>query len=317
VLSTTAAIAGFTSVKMSTAERDLDFRTVTFIQVAGQLATIFTMVALAYMWRSVWALAIGNIVGSLTTVLLGYLVRKGHAHKFQLEADSTKSLVHFGKWIFLSTIVTFIGGEGLKAVQGGFITTAQFGVLAIAYSISAIPIELGVKITSSIGLPALSESYRNNPENLRNILRRFRVRVLTLSLLMVAAVSFTSNILVEFLYDERYHAAGAYVAAITLSNAIGLIYGGYQSALLTIGKSQTYLFVMTVAAILRIIGTIAGYEAFQVIGMIAGVGIANLVVLIVICLVMNNQKLLDLKIDAIAMASITLIALLVVLQFQI
>ena len=36
-LSTTAAITGFASIKLITAERDLNFRTVTFIQIAGQV----------------------------------------------------------------------------------------------------------------------------------------------------------------------------------------------------------------------------------------------------------------------------------------
>ncbi len=205
VLSTTAAIAGFTSVKMSTAERDLDFRAVTFIQLAGQLATIVSMVVLAFTWRSVWALAIGNIVGSLATVVLGFWLLQGHTHKFQLDPHAAKSLVHFGKWIFLSTIVTFLGGEGLRAIQGGLITPAEFGVLAIAYTISSIPIELAVKITSSIGLPALSEAYRDDPQKLSGMLRKFRVRVLTISLTLVTIVVLTSKILVELLYDERYH----------------------------------------------------------------------------------------------------------------
>lgn len=310
VLSTTAAIAGFTSVKMSTAERNLDFRTVTFIQLAGQLVTIITMVVLAYTWRSVWALAAGNIVGSLATVVLGLWLLQGHTHKFQLEPSAAKSLVHFGKWIFLSTIVTFLGGEGLKAIQGGLITPAEFGILAIAYTIAAIPIELAVKITSSIGLPALSESYRNNPDNLKGILGKFRERVLTLSLAMAAIVVFTSELFVELLYDHRYHAAGVFVVAITLSNSVGLIFGGYQSALLAIGKSRTYLAIMAFSAIGRIIGVILGYQAFKIIGMITGVGIANLIILLGVSFVMHRSKLLNVKIDLSAILTIIIITIL-------
>lgn len=297
VLSTTAAIAGFTSVKMSTAERDLDFRTVTFIQLAGQLATIITMVVLAYTWRSVWALAVGNIVGSLATVVLGFWLFRGHTHKFQLEPAAAKSLVHFGQWIFLSTIVTFLGGEGLKAIQGGLITPAEFGVLAIAYTIAAIPIELSTKLTASIGLPALSEAYREYPENFSKVLYKFRLRVLLLALSMVSAVVLISKPLVELLYDQRYHTAGIFVSVIALANAINLITNGYSSALLAVGKSKTNLLIMTLLVIARIICTILGFYSFGLMGMIIGLGAANFISLIITIPIMANLHLAQYKID--------------------
>jgi O-antigen/teichoic acid export membrane protein len=312
-LSTTAAITGFASIKLATAERDLDFRTVTFVQIAGQAISIVIMVALAYSWRSVWSLAVGNIIGAIVAVLLGHIMLRGHRHRLLIEPEAARSLVHFGKWIFLSTIVTFLGGEGLRAIQGGFLTPAEFGILAIAYTIASIPIELSIKLTGAIGLPALSEAYRDDPTRLSGVLHKFRKRVLTLSLAMVAAVVFTSEFVVELLYDDRYHAAGAFVVAITLANAINLIIGGYHSALLTLGKSQSYLFIMTFTTLARIAGVVAGFQMFGILGMIIGIGIANLATLVVIWLMMNNQDLLDIKLDLSAIVILTLTAVPVIL----
>lgn len=308
ILSITAAIAGFTSVKMATAERDLDFRTVTFVQIAGQLISIIIMAALAYSWRSVWALAAGNIVGSIVTVLMGHILLRGHRHRFRIEREAAKSLVHFGKWIFLSTIVTYLGGEGLRAIQGGLITPAEFGVLAIAYTIASIPIELSLRLTASIGLPALSESYRNDPEKLFDVLHKFRKRVLSLSLPLVAAVAFTSEVLVSLLYDARYHAAGAFVVAITLSNAIPLISAGYNNALLALGRAHTYLWIMAFAAAGRVIGTIVGFHFFGILGMIVGIGVANVVLLLIVWIATLRLGILDAKLDIMGVAVIVTLA---------
>ena len=307
VLSTTAAIAGFASVKMATAERNLDFRTVTYVQTAGQVLMIVTMVALAYLWRSVWALAVGNIIGMLTTVIAGHLFMRGHRHRFQLDHESAKSLVNFGKWIFLSTIVTYLGGEGLRAVQGGFTTPGEFGILAIAYTIASIPVELAMKLTSSVGLPALSEAHRTDSATMLHCLHKFRKRVLFLSLILVSTVVFVSEPLVELLYDQRYHAAGPFVVAITLTSSVSLIFAGYNNALLALGKSQAYLWIMTLAAVSRIVGLIAGFEIFGIMGMIVGGGIANLAVLIIVWLAMARIHLLDLKLDLVSLLTILIL----------
>jgi O-antigen/teichoic acid export membrane protein len=297
VLSSTAAIAGFNSVKVITAERDLDFKSVIFVQVTGQVISIILMVALAYEFRSVWSLAAANVFGSMTTLFLGHLILRGHRHRFALEPEATKSIVHFGKWIFFSTIATYLGGEGLRAVQGGLITPAEFGVLAIAYTIAAIPNELTLKLASSIGLPALSEAFRKDPASMAGVLHKFRKRVLMLALILVSAVVLTSEFLITLLYDERYHAAGAFVVAITLSNAISLIANGYNDAMLSLGKSRIFMIFMAIAAATRIFGTIAGFEIFGIVGMIFGIGVANLTNLLFVWPVMRRFGLMDLKLD--------------------
>lgn len=307
VLCSTALITGFLSVKMATAERDLDFRAVTFVQTAGQISTIFTMVAFAFLWKSVWALAFGNIIGTLTTVITSHLLLRGHHHRLKLDQESAKSLVNFGKWIFLSTIVTYVGGEGLRAIQGGFTTPGEFGVLAIAYTIASIPIELAIKLTSAVGLPALSEAHRADTAAMGRVLHKFRKRVLFLSLILVSFVVLVSEPLIEFLYDQRYHDAGQFVVVIALTSSISLIFAGYNNALLALGKSRTYLWVMSSAAIFRILGLAVGFKIFGIMGMIVGIGIANILVLVIAWCTVLKLSLLDLKLDVVSLSMIFLL----------
>lgn len=311
VISTTAAITGFTSIKMVTAERDLDFRIITFITIAGQATHIITMVLLAYFWRSVWALAFGGIIGSLTTLVIGHFLLRGHKHRLQIDPTCARSLIHFGKWIFLSTIVSFLGGEGLRAIQAGFITPAEFGILAIAYTISAIPFDLSYRLAASIGLPALSETYRANPQEFPRILNNFRRRLLLVSLGLVSAVAFTGEVLVSLLYDVRYHAAGAFVVAITLANAVTLITSGHDNALFVLGKSKTYLWMMSLGTAGRVIATIVGLKISGVLGMILCIGVANVVVLTCYWRVMYKLQLLKFKVDISALLFIFMLSLIV------
>ena len=307
VISLTSLITGFSSIKMVTAERELDYQTITIINIGGQIVQLIAIIVLAYFWRSVWALAVGGVIGSLTTLLIGHLLLRGHHHRLLIDRTSAYALVNFGKWIFLSTVVTFLGGEGLRAIQAGFITPAQFGILAIAYSIAVIPLDLSLKLTASVGLPALSEAHRNNPDNLPNVLRNFRKRLFLLSFALVSAVVLTSEAIVNMLYDARYHAAGTFVVAITLANAMTLISTGYDNALLALGKSKIYLCMMAIATIGRIIGTIIGLKMFGILGMIVGIGLANFLVIPGYWAIMHKLALLNLKLDAIALFTIIIL----------
>jgi O-antigen/teichoic acid export membrane protein len=280
VLSATAAIAGFQSIGMATAERKLDFLKPTAVGLVGQIISIAVLMILAYYWRSVWALAVGNIVGGVATLIASHLLIRGHRHTFTFEWQAARAITSYGKWIFLSTIVTFLGGEGLRAIQAGLITPAEFGVLAIAYTIAAIAVELPLKLTGSLGLPALSETGRANPERTALVLYKLRQRVLIVSVGMAVLIALVSEPVVQVLYDPRYHAAGGYVAALILSNAIALIYSGYLTLLLATGETRTQLFFNAAASILRVAGVVTGFSLLKIHGMIIGVGVANLLILL-------------------------------------
>jgi len=230
-------------------------------------------------------------------MVLGHILLKGHRHRLALDREAIHSLLHFGKWIFLSTVATYLGGEGLRAIQGGFLTPSEFGVLAIAYTIAAIPIDIVLKLTASIGLPSLSEAVRRAPGSLASVLQKFRTRTLLIAFVLVTGVALTSEILIRILYDERYHSAGIYVTAITLSNAVSLINTGYNNALLALGKSKTYFAIMTMTVLIRILGTVIGFQFLGILGMIYGVGLANALILLITYAIMRTLNLGNLKTD--------------------
>lgn len=275
VLSTTAMINGFTSIGMATAERRLDFRTITMIQIAGQAAMIGLLITLAYFWRSVWALAVANVVGTAVTVAIGYTLLPRHRHRLALHGGSARSLVHFGRWILLSTLATYLGGEGLKAIQGGLLTPAEFGVLAIAYTIAGIPNDLAQRLSGSVGLPVFSETVRRNPNGLSAIFNRFRIRMIILSVALASGLAIIAEPLIGVLYDSRYQAAGSYLSVLLISNAVSSIWSGYNSLSLALGESNKYFLGMLGASILRIFGLFIGFEVYGTVGMLLGVGMAN------------------------------------------
>jgi O-antigen/teichoic acid export membrane protein len=303
-LSFTAALSGFQTIGLATAERKLDFFRPTAIAVGGQIISIITLVTLAYYWRSVWALAAGNIIGSVVTLAIGHLIIREHRHRFTFDKEAVRSITNFGKWIFVSTIVTFIGGEGLRAIQAGLMTPTEFGVLSIAYSIAAIAVELPLKLTGSIGLPALSEVYRTSPERMAEVLHDFRKRMIGTSLAGASIIVLISTPLIEILYDERYKEAGNFVTSLTLSNSIAIIFSGYFSALLAMGQSRASLEFNFLLSLTRVLGSVIGFYFYGINGMIVGIGLANTFLILLFWIYFKNKLSVSIFYDAISLLAI-------------
>ncbi len=276
VMSSTAAINGFQNISLATAERDLDFFRPTIIALLGQAITILSLITLAWQWQSVWALAAGNVIGSLGTVIVGHWVLRGHSHRFRFDRDVALSILSFGRWVFLSTVVTFAGGEGLRAVQARMLTLSDFGVLSIAYSISVIATELPTKLTGTIGLPALSEALKDSHERLAFVLTALRKRMIYLTVPTVIIAAVVSEPLVTLLYDRRYHDAGYYAALLALSNAVAVIFSGYSTAILAMGRGRDFFIANTFLAMSRLMCVFLGYQISGIIGMLVGMLFANL-----------------------------------------
>lgn len=308
VLSLTALISGFSSISLVTAERKLDFRSVTFVQIAGQAVLIFLLVSIAYFWRSVWALAVANVIGSFATLLLGYVALPRHSHRFVLSKAHALPLMSFGKWIFLSTIISYLGGEGLRAVQGAMISPAEFGVLAIAYTIAGIPNDLALRLAGSIGLPVMAETYRESPSKAFSILHQFRKHSLIISMTMFAATAIPARELIQFLYDARYHDAGGYMIATCLANAVASIGFGYGGAILAVGSFQSYFLSMLLITCLRVFGVLIGFHFAGIMGMIIGIAIANLISLFYYWYVTDRLGLRDFRLDFTTLLGIALLA---------
>lgn len=302
VMSSTAAIAGFQTVGLATSERDLDFSKPTFIALIGQIITIIVLVALAWHWRSVWALAVGNVIGAIATLVIGHCVLNGHKHRIGFEKSSAQSIVRFGRWIMISTVVTFLGGEGLRAVQAGFLTLSEFGVLSIAYMVAMVATDLPTKLIGTIGIPALVEASQAGRERIAHVLLQIRIRALMIAVPMAVLVALASAPIIEILYDDRYHDAGRYVTLLTLSNAVWVIASGYTTALLAMGKSKVFLQVTCFLTASRLIGLVGGFQILDISGMLLGIGLANIATLIFLWKIPAVKDLISKRLDLCAIA---------------
>jgi O-antigen/teichoic acid export membrane protein len=125
-------------------------------------------------------------------------------------------------------------------------------------------------------------------------IRSLQTAVTTPGYILLAVVA---QPLIGVLYDDRYAAAGLYLSFLALNGAISVLPMIYQNALLASGDSRAHAFVMGVASALKIAATVAGFYIGGPVGMIVGVGVAEVLVFAVSATIASRQGFASLSID--------------------
>ncbi len=266
VFALSPAISAFDSIRNGLARREMQLHTLIKLDIAAQVASALVMAVFGWATRSFWTLVVGAVTSVLVRCISGHLVLKGHREGFQIDRGALRELMSHGKWIFVSSILTFVGVNGDRMFLGGLIDASQFGLYVIALLIGSVPLTLASSLCNSIVYPALSEVWRERPHALASVLGRFQagydVVITTLFAIMVTA----GPALVELIYDARYRGAG-WMMSILSAGMIGYRYQVVEQSYQAVGKPK----YLTFANFLRLAALISGILIGQRLGGMRGI----------------------------------------------
>lgn len=271
-------IGGFNPTRIETATRHLLIGRVTLLDLVAQAIGIVVMVVLAWITRSIWALAVGVVVSAVAKLALTHFLLPGPANRFRWERTAAHELIHFGKWIFLSTICGFLIAQGDRAILGKYLPIDLLGVYNIGYFLASFPMLMGTAVLGRLMIPLYRERPpAAAPENFRR-LRKMRFAITGGLLSLVILMAAVGPVLVDFLYDPRYAMAGGVVVMIScvlIAHIIGLT---YDQAALAAGDSRNFFFLTAMRALVQTGLFLAGAELGGLVGALAGQGLAILAV---------------------------------------
>ncbi len=263
-------VAGFRPTRHDTASRHLRMQRVTLVNLGAQTVALVVIIALSLALRSVWALAIGMVITATLRVLALHLFMPGHVDRLRIERSAAAELVHFGKWIFLSTACAFAISQGDRLVLGQFVTLETLGVFGIGLMIGSFPRMLGMTLLERL----MISIYRDlppteSPENLAR-LRRFRALFTAGLMALVLLLALTGPWLVTLLYDDRYSLAGPVVVLVACIVLLQLVGMSYDRAALAAGDSRGFFWLQALRAVLHLLGLISGAYLAGLGGALAG-----------------------------------------------
>ncbi|MGI3185057.1 oligosaccharide flippase family protein [Nioella aestuarii] len=276
VAALTQLVLGFTPTRYETANRHLRAGRVTLLDMGTQVVGLLVAILLAWLTQSVWALVISGVLSAIAQVVLFDLFLPGERNRFRWESAAARELIHFGKWVFLSTIAGFAIGQADKVVIGGWLSTHDFGIYNIGFFWASFPFMMGSVVVRKVMIPI----YRESPpgESRENFLRLRRMRMLATAGMigMVMVPAFLGHWLIDLLYDPRYLAAGGMVVLISVVQIPAIVGVTYDQAALAAGDSKRFFVLAATRAVFVVVGMVVGITLYGLPGALAGQGLAML-----------------------------------------
>jgi O-antigen/teichoic acid export membrane protein len=271
-----ALFAGFNSVSLAIAERQMDLKRVTLMALLVQLLSLGVTVLLAYSLKSVWALVFGNLASGFLTMVMTHVCLQKHPHRLQWDSDSWREIKQFGRWIFATTFVTFLGSQGIKALEAGLVSLEVVAFLQIATTLAYAISEALFALHQKVLFPKLSAAFRDDPAQFMPLFRRFRLKLMLPPILGYSLLAALAGPLIYTLYDDRYADAHYFLALYALAGVLSAQTSLYANALLARGLSRDTFIISAVNTFCQIGSLLVGFWAGGAIGMICGTVFANL-----------------------------------------
>jgi O-antigen/teichoic acid export membrane protein len=270
VASFSAVLLGLQSMKATTAGRNLQMERLFVIEIVAQFASLIFVILLGWVTRSLWSYIFGMLLSAAITALLTHCMLNGSSDRLGWDRLATRELFRFGRWTFLSSMLSAFAANGDRLLLGGWLNAQMLGFYSVAYNLASVPDGLVGRVFGGVSFPALSEAARQQPHRVPEIY--FRMRWLTdAALLFIAGFLFSAgSAIVHLLYDPRYAAAGWMLEYLSF----GLLFARYgisQSAYLALGRPE-YVTILSVTKLISLFSfaTVLFY-AFGVQGAVLGI----------------------------------------------
>jgi O-antigen/teichoic acid export membrane protein len=235
IVGSTTVISGFNSTALFTFQRRINLGKLTLFELGIQSASLCIMLIWAWFHRSIWALVVGNLVSESLKILSHRLI-PGSDNRLAWEQKAIADIFAFGKWIFVSTAITFLAAQTDRLILGKLLTFQLLGIYNVALIFAELPKMVMTKIGNQVIFPVISRQVSLPRSDLRpKIIHKRRLILLVATPLLAILVGF-GDFLILGLYDRRYEDAAWMLPILALGIWPNLLIATMSPALLAIGQ---------------------------------------------------------------------------------
>jgi O-antigen/teichoic acid export membrane protein len=232
-----ALIQGFNSTAVASLYRRLMIGRITMLDLGQMTLSLSIMVIWAWFRPTVWALIGGTLVSLLVRMICTHLLLPGIRNGFCWDREAAQALFKFGRWVFLSTVLTFLAGQSDRLIFGKMIPTATLGIYGLAVMMATMPTQILQKIGSAVLFPAYSHANRDMTR-LAGMFGRVRLPLLACGGLGLSCLIVAGPALIRLMYDARYQQAGWMVQILAAGAWFQVLDCGNTAALLALGATK-------------------------------------------------------------------------------
>lgn len=268
-------LQGAQSTNVWAAERKMLLGRVLVYNILAQILNTLVTIGLAVLFGSVWALLLGLLAGQTLRMILSHVIIPGPRMSWVRDAEITRELWLFGRWLLISSGISFFVLNADRLVLGGVLDKTIFGYYVIAYFWIEASVAIYRRLISQIGLPALSEIVRTRPHQLKGPYFRFSRAIDGLAVLCGLIVYFAIPPLILWLYPGDYAVASAmvpFLAVMVPAQRFSLP----STLLLAGGQSSQMMIFSALQALGLVCFMVLGFELGGLNGALTGIALSPL-----------------------------------------
>jgi len=281
-----AVIVGFKSTAVATMSRKLILGRLTLVDLISQGLSVASMIAYALVHRSVWALVVGSLVGSVASVVLSHMILPGIRHHLKWDLRAGRELFKFGRWVTMSTAFSFLASQGDRAILSTFVSLTMIGVYSVAANLMQTAMGIFNRLGDAVLFPMYATWGRDDQAKLRPRLIKVRMQTLWWFMLPPCAMAILGAPIVRLLYDVRYHEAAWMLPLMGVSLLLHVLVLTIDPILLATGDSYRHMVVTISKGLVVFLAMVIGghYDGVRgvLIGNIVGRGLQYPIVAIAI-----------------------------------
>jgi len=290
-------IAGFESTSLASLNRHLNLKTLTIYDFIVQGLSLGVMILWAWISPNIWALIVGVLISSLFGLIRSHYLNTGMPNRFAWDQSALKELISFGRWIFVSTVMTFLASQSDRLILGKLLTLEMLGVYTVAFALADLPKSLMQAVMGKVVFPVISKQLDLPRSQLRkNILKKRKLLLLMISFPLAILVCFGDQLILS-LYDQRYEQAAWMLPILALGMWPFILHSSINKALFAIGK-PLYIALGNVFKLLYMVILLPlSFSMMGVLGAIIVVAFNDIPSYIVVNYGLWQEELLGLKQD--------------------
>lgn len=261
-------ISGFNSTSLATLNRRMEVGKLARFELGVQVTSLVILITWAWLSPTIWALVGGNLVSMSLKAYWSHRLNPGKPNRFVWDKNAIREIVSFGKWIFVSTAMTFLASQADRILLGKFFSLEMLGVYVIAFTFADIPRQISLRIGSKVIFPVFSQLIDLPRKTLKAKIIKKRWNMLLFLGFIVMSLFCFGDLVILSLYDSRYEAAAWMLPIIAIGLWPLLLCTTIDRFLVAIGKPSYLAFGNFLKFIYMIVGVPLGFSQMGVLGVI-------------------------------------------------
>ena|GEM_PF-2933753 len=275
-------INGFSSTSTITLRRQLRIHPLVVVEITGLLLTFAANFVLAWIFRSVWGLIAGSLIGTLYSTVASHILKVGYRNRFCWDQESWREIYLYGRWIQGSSALCFVGGQADKFLIAHYLNMSVLGVYNYAVLLADALSMAVTRVVHGVLFPIFSSINRENKGSLLGVYHKYRLRIDLVALPLIGVLCALSQLIVDLILDHRYSSAGWMLQVLCIRSAIVCVVAPNETYLFSVGHTK-YGFFRDMARTISIVTCVPlGWHFFGVHGIVWVVALSEVLNLSII-----------------------------------